>query len=134
MRKLLIDFQRGQIVGAQVAAEMVTKTAKLFNVSKKKISKIMTAYANHLWSQLASVKLKPGWIKTHQQDRQTLLWIVIKCNKNVTSKMAIVFNIHTCDLVLIQTVQSGLHKADIYGRAAIWKLLVSKINGQSHIA
>ena len=42
----LSDFQRGQIVGANVAEASVTKMATLLGVSIAAVSKVMMAYTN----------------------------------------------------------------------------------------
>jgi hypothetical protein len=41
------DFERGQIVGARLAAASVIKTAKLLSVPIATVSKVMSAYMNH---------------------------------------------------------------------------------------
>jgi len=43
----LLDFQRGQTVGARLAGAYVNKTAILLGVSRGIVSKVMTKYANH---------------------------------------------------------------------------------------
>ena len=42
----LSGFQRGQIVGARLAAVSVTKTGTLLGVSRAAVSKVMTTYTN----------------------------------------------------------------------------------------
>jgi hypothetical protein len=44
----LSDFERGQIVGARLTGTSVTKTATLLRVSTAKISKVISAYTNHV--------------------------------------------------------------------------------------
>jgi predicted transcriptional regulator len=40
-------FQRGQIIGAQLAGASVTKSATLLGVSRAAISMVITAYTYH---------------------------------------------------------------------------------------
>jgi len=43
----LLDFQRGQIVGACLPGASLTKTATLLGVSSAAVSKVMRAYISH---------------------------------------------------------------------------------------
>jgi transposase len=40
-------FERGQIIGANLAGASVTKTATLLGVSRATVSKVVSAYTNH---------------------------------------------------------------------------------------
>ena len=40
----LLNFKRGQIVGALMASASVTKTAELFGVTRCTVSKVITAF------------------------------------------------------------------------------------------
>jgi IS30 family transposase len=44
----LSNFERGQIVGAHLAGASVTKTATLLGVSRVTVSKVISAYMNHV--------------------------------------------------------------------------------------
>ena len=54
----LLDFQRGQIVGACLAEASLTKTATLLGVSSAAVSKVMGAYINH--GKTSSAKRNSG--------------------------------------------------------------------------
>jgi hypothetical protein len=71
------DFQRGQIVGALIAAAYVTKPAILLGLHRAAVSKGMTTHTNH--GKTSSVKKnngrKPQLIG---RDRRTMKRIVSK--------------------------------------------------------
>jgi hypothetical protein len=54
----LSDFERGQIVGAHLAGDSVTKTATLLGILRVTVSKVMLAYTNH--GKTTSVKKNSG--------------------------------------------------------------------------
>jgi len=54
----LLDFQRGQIVGACLAGASLTKTATLLGVSSATVFKVMRAYINH--GKTSSTKRNSG--------------------------------------------------------------------------
>jgi hypothetical protein len=51
-------FQRGQIVGACLAGESVTKMATLLGVSRAAVCKVMTTYTSH--GRTSSAKRNSG--------------------------------------------------------------------------
>jgi hypothetical protein len=58
----LSDFERGQSVGARLAAASVTKTGTLLGVSSATVSKVMSAYMNigeeEQWAKIDTGKRK----------------------------------------------------------------------------
>jgi hypothetical protein len=76
IRKCL-DYGRGQILGACLAAASVTKTVTLLSVSSTTVSKIMSTYTNH-WKAI-SVKRNSGQKLTFTgTDCHTLRRTVLK--------------------------------------------------------
>jgi predicted transcriptional regulator len=66
----LSHFGRGQIVGARLAEEPVTKTATLLGVSRATVSKVISVYTNHGKTTLAK---RNSWRKSTltERDRRT---------------------------------------------------------------
>jgi hypothetical protein len=73
----LTNFERGQIIGAHLAAAFVTKNATLLGVLRARVSKVMLAYMNH--EKTTSEKQKSGQKTTlTERDRHSLRRIVSK--------------------------------------------------------
>jgi predicted transcriptional regulator len=54
----LSDFERGQIVGAQLAGAFVIETATLLGISRATVSKVMSAYTNHGKTTSAKINIE----------------------------------------------------------------------------
>ena len=73
----LLDFKRGQIVGARMAGVSVTKTAELLGVAMSSVSKVMAAFKKE--GKTSSMKQNSGRNrKLSDWERLTLTWIVKK--------------------------------------------------------
>jgi transposase len=71
----LFDFERRQTVGTRLAGAFLIKTATLLGVSRKTVSKVMSAYTNH--GKATSAKRNSGRKSTlTERDRRTLRRIV----------------------------------------------------------
>jgi preprotein translocase subunit SecG len=129
----LFDFERGQIVGANLAGAFVTKTTTLLGVLRVTVSKVMSAaYMSH--GKTTSVKKNGGRKSTlTERDCHTLRKIVSKNHATTAVLVTVELNIHLEDSVSTTTLQCDFHKFNIYGRAAIAKPLFTESNPHLHI-
>jgi hypothetical protein len=127
----LSNFERGQIVGGHLVRASVAKTATLLGISKATVSKVMLAYTNH--GKITSVKRNSSRKSTLTgRDCHTLTRIVLKNHRTIAALVTVELNIHLDDPISIKTVQRGLHKSNIHGRAAVAKPLITESNAQMH--
>jgi hypothetical protein len=89
----LSDFGTGHIVGARLAVASVIKTATLLSLSRATVSKVTTAYTNHVKTPSArrNSGQKP---KLSARECCTLKWIVSKNHRTTAAKVAAEPNIH----------------------------------------
>jgi predicted transcriptional regulator len=80
----LPDFDRGQIVGARLAAASVTKTATLLGISTATVSKVLSAYTNHGKTTLAKRK-RGRESRMTKRDRRTFSRAVSKNHRTAAA-------------------------------------------------
>jgi len=93
----LSDFQKGQIVGARLAGESVTKTATLRCVSRAAVPKVMTAYTNR--GKTSSSKTNGG-----RKSKLSARDIVSENHRTSAAKVTAELNIRLEDPVSTKTV------------------------------
>jgi transposase len=110
----LSNFERGQIVGACLAGESVTKTVTLLGVSRATVSKVMSAYMNH--GKTTSVKRDSGQKSTlTERDHCTLRRIVSKNNSTTAVQVMAKLNIYFKGSVSTESVRHKLYESNIHG-------------------
>jgi transposase len=127
----LSEFERGQVVGARLAGESVTKIDTLLGVSRATVSEVMSAYTDH--GKTESAKRNSGQKSTlTERDHRTQRMIISKKSHDYrsTSDRTAELNIHLEDPISTKTVQRELHKFNICGRAVTTKLLITENNAQ----
>ena len=123
----LSDFQRGQIVGACMAGASVIETARMLDVSRGNVSKVMTAFEREGMPSSAKHR-SDRKSKLSERDRGTLNRIVREGRKTMALKITADLNEHLQNPVSTKTVRRELNKSGFYRRAAIRKPLFPKTN------
>jgi hypothetical protein len=119
----LLDFERGQIILARLAAAFVTKTVTLLGVSRVTVSEVMSAYTNHGKTSANRNSCRKSTLT--ERDHHTLRRIVSKSHTTTAAQVTgqRKLNIHFEDPVSTKTLRRELHKSNIHGRAATAKPL-----------
>jgi hypothetical protein len=92
----LSDFERGHIVGAHLDGASETKTVILLGAARATVSKVMSAYMNHV--KTTSVKRNSGRKPTlTERDCCKLRRTVSKNHKTTVVQLTAELNIHLAD-------------------------------------
>lgn len=125
----LTDFERGMIVGARLAGATVSETANIVGAGRSTVSTVMTAYSKE--GKTSSAKHNSGRkSKLTDRDRRALKRIVARKHKTTASQITSEMNTHLQEGVSVKTIRRELHRANIHGRAAIPKPLVTPCNAR----
>ncbi|GFW41463.1 transposable element Tcb1 transposase [Trichonephila clavipes] len=120
------------VIGARLAGTSVFRIANLVGVSRTTVSRIMTAYTN--LGKVSSAKHNSGrMLKLKDRDRRVLKRIVARNRKTTLSQITFEMNTHLLNPVSMKTIQRELHTANIHGRVAIRKPLVSGRNAAKRL-
>lgn len=123
----LSDLKRGMIIGARLAGASVSRTANLVGVSRTTVSRTLSAYTK--LGKVSSAKHNSGRkSKLSDRDRRVLKRIVARKRKTTLPVITSEMNTHLQNPVSMKTIQRELHAANIHGRVAIPKPLVSARN------
>ncbi|XP_071037948.1 uncharacterized protein [Parasteatoda tepidariorum] len=123
----LSGFKRGMIIGARLTGASVSRTANLVGVSMTTESRSLSAYTK--FCKVSSVRHNSGKkSKLSDRDRRVLKRIVARKRKTTLPVITSEMNTHLQNPVSMKTIQQELHAANIHGRVAIQKPLVSARN------
>jgi transposase len=126
------DVKRGMIIGARLAGASVSRTTNLVGVSRTSVSRVMAAYKN--LGKVSSAKHNSGQkSKLKYRNRGVLKRIVARNRKTTLPQITSEMNTHLQNPVSMKTVQRQLHAANIHGRVAIPKPLVSARNAMKRL-
>jgi predicted transcriptional regulator len=93
----LSNFEILQIVGARLAGAFVIKTATLLGVSRATVSKVLSAYMDHV-KRISAKRDSERKSTLTERDRRTLRRIVSKNHRTTVAQVTAELNIHLQDL------------------------------------
>ncbi|GFU85069.1 transposable element Tc1 transposase [Trichonephila clavipes] len=120
------------VIGARLAGASVSRAANLVGVLRTTVSRVITAYTN--LDKVSSEKHNSGRkLKLKDRDRRVLKRIVTRNCKTTLPQITSEMNTHLLNPVSMKTIQRELHTANIYGRVAIRKPLVTGRNAAKRL-